>query len=151
MIVWIFPFVSHVMDYDHSVTGHEPRWLLVVGIISLCVQGAVDCALFMVREEPWRHAKGRDQFGWLWDRSSGGRRRTAGRTREEMLVDGRLARLRRDGEILEERAIRGSVGRRKAVTEWWEADPEFLDGSLDEEERGSIHGEVNGVVGRTVD
>ncbi|KAK4148725.1 G protein-coupled glucose receptor regulating Gpa2-domain-containing protein, partial [Chaetomidium leptoderma] len=32
----------------------SPHWLLIISIISLSVQGAVDCVLFMTRETPWR-------------------------------------------------------------------------------------------------
>lgn len=115
MIIWVFPFVSHVMGYDDQVLRNDPQWLLVLGILSLSVQGMVDCLLFTVREQPWRHAGGRGFFDLLWKRIAwaewasffrGEGSRMAGRTREEVLVDGRLARARRKEEVAQERSRR---------------------------------------------
>jgi len=152
IIIWVFPFVSHVLGYDDEVTSGDPKWLLIVSIISLCVQGAVDCLLFTIREQPWKHARGTfwgalvKRFRWdgSW-RDLG----TAGRTREEMLVDGRLARQRRDEEVAVERALRNTIisgvddrTRSKPGREWWdavtdgpgEADYRDSDGTEEEEE-----------------
>ncbi|KAK3688217.1 G protein-coupled glucose receptor regulating Gpa2-domain-containing protein [Podospora appendiculata] len=144
MIIWVFPFISHVMGYDDSVRPDDPQWLLVVSIISLCVQGAVDCLLFTIREQPWRHAK-----AGFW--ASLGKRLTlkwsgswrdvgmAGRTREEMLVDGRLARQRREEEIAFERTrtrmratVPGEGGR--GGREWWDFEGDGV--GEEEDERG---------------
>ncbi|KAK4177112.1 G protein-coupled glucose receptor regulating Gpa2-domain-containing protein [Triangularia setosa] len=145
MIIWTFPFVSHVMGYDDSVKKNDPQWLLILGILSLSVQGMVDCMLFAIREQPWRHARGRKvgevvrkrlgyYFGWAGSDTKGGGTTTAGRTREEVLVDGRLARERREGEILSER--RGNNRRNKTRTgarEWWDVDLEGADMEADED------------------
>ncbi|KAK0667783.1 G protein-coupled glucose receptor regulating Gpa2-domain-containing protein [Cercophora samala] len=133
MIIWTFPFVSHVMGYDDSVKKNDPQWLLILGILSLSVQGMVDCLLFAVREQPWRHASGRKvgevvrkrlgyYFGWWAGGNSkkGGGGTTAGRTREEILVDGRLARERREGEIVSEREENNRWRGRRAGREWWD-------------------------------
>ncbi|KAK4227183.1 G protein-coupled glucose receptor regulating Gpa2-domain-containing protein [Podospora fimiseda] len=115
MFVWTFPFISHVMGYDDSVLSNDPQWLLVLGILSLSVQAMVDCFVFTIREQPWRHAKGRGfweslrkRWWWFGGKGGGQSRRgvTTGRTREEMLVDGRLARQRRAEEIVDERRER---------------------------------------------
>ncbi|KAK4213809.1 G protein-coupled glucose receptor regulating Gpa2-domain-containing protein [Rhypophila decipiens] len=127
MFIWVFPFVSHVMGYDDTLNPADPKWLLVVSFISLCIQGTVDSLLFAIREQPWRYARGkfwtavgnrlgsyvnfwaRDAgWGWRW-RGDGVRGGAAGRTREEMLVDGRLARERRQEEIMFERARAGRI------------------------------------------
>ncbi|KAK1836818.1 G protein-coupled glucose receptor regulating Gpa2-domain-containing protein [Podospora conica] len=133
IIVWVFPFVSHVMGYDDSVRPGDPEWLLILGIISLCGQGTVDCALFTFRERPWRQARG-GFWESLWKRlrlfdsdvSSWG---LSGRTQEEMLVDGKLARQRRDEEEVWERMRRESPVQagvkgvdRGPVREWWDVD-----------------------------
>jgi len=133
ILVWVFPFVSHVMGYDDSVRPGDPEWLLILGIISLCGQGTVDCALFTFRERPWRQARG-GFWESLWKRlrlfdsdvSNGG---LAGRTQDEMLVDGKLARKRRDEEEVFERMRKESViqgsergAGKKGVREWWDAD-----------------------------
>ncbi|KAK4235589.1 G protein-coupled glucose receptor regulating Gpa2-domain-containing protein [Achaetomium macrosporum] len=165
IIVWLFPFVSHVLGYDDDSSragdGPPPFWLLVLGIISLCAQGAVDCVLFMVREKPWRYAQGRGFWlslgrrwawslgGWLGD---GGGSSRAGRTREERLVDGRLARERREEEIVVQRELvrsRAGDGGRGRVKEWWEVHEDYGDGglkgggieggSLDEEGQDTLH------------
>ena len=131
------------MGYDDAVRSGDPPWLLVLGIISLSVQGAVDCALFAVRERPWRHAaRARlgfweglaSQFrevGFTADRGMSGQ---AGRTREEMIVDGQLARERRDGEIVVEQALRTSAA--AAVMQASSADKGV--------QRGLSHGQAAG-------
>ncbi|KAK4671918.1 G protein-coupled receptor gpr1 [Podospora pseudoanserina] len=147
MIIWTFPFVSHVMGYDDSVKRNDPQWLLILGILSLSVQGMVDCMLFAVREQPWRHASGRKvgevvrkrlgyYFGWAGSSTKAGGGTTAGRTREEMLVDGRLARERREGEILSERRAinRGVRAVHAREREWWDVDLERIGIDSDEEE-----------------
>ncbi|KAK3306726.1 G protein-coupled glucose receptor regulating Gpa2-domain-containing protein [Chaetomium strumarium] len=148
IIVWLFPFVSHVLRYDDDGDGDGPApfWLLVLGIISLCVQGAVDCALFMARETPWRYAQGRGFWlslrrrwawclgGWWCSGDDGGSGSRAGRTREEMLVDGRLARKRREEEMVVERdTVRSRMGDggRARGREWWEVHEDYGDGGLD--------------------
>ncbi|KAK3378930.1 G protein-coupled glucose receptor regulating Gpa2-domain-containing protein [Lasiosphaeria ovina] len=145
MITWVFPFISHVAGFDDSVRTDDPPWLLIVSIISLCAQGAVDCTLFTIREQPWRHAHGRFldllrkrlTMHWSGHWADVG---LAGRTREEMLVDGRIARQRRDGEIAYERTVRASMSTgqgqgqagppRRGRKEWWDTD--ILDGASDE-------------------
>ena len=140
MIVWVFPFVSHAMGYDDAVRSGDPLWLLILGIISLSVQGTVDCMLFAAREKPWRHARTHRE---VWKDVSGrltGPRTwkemmlgslgfvTSGRTREEMIVEGRLARERRDEEARAEREQRGSRAAqqprpvRQGRREWWDAE-----------------------------
>jgi len=142
LIVWVFPFVSHVMGYDDAVRTGDPMWLLILGIISLCVQGTVDCALFAVREKPWRHARRGFReavttrlFGG-WKENVWGDFGAAGRTREEMMVDGRLARERRDEEIVAEQTLRASVAYvRKEVRQWWDVDlTGFSDREVEEAE-----------------
>ncbi|KAK3323799.1 G protein-coupled glucose receptor regulating Gpa2-domain-containing protein [Cercophora scortea] len=154
MIIWVFPFVSHVMGYDDSVRPDDPQWLLVVSIISLCVQGAVDCLLFTIREQPWRHAK-----AGFW--ASLGKRLTlkwsgswrdvgmAGRTREEMLVDGRLARQRREEEIAFERTrtrtratVLGEGG--TSGREWWDVEVDGAWEFEDDEQEEGVFGEEGG-------
>ncbi|KAK0726339.1 G protein-coupled glucose receptor regulating Gpa2-domain-containing protein [Apiosordaria backusii] len=162
MIIWTFPFISHVMGYDDSVKKNDPQWLLIMGILSLSVQGMVDCMLFAIREQPWRHARGRKvgevvrkRLGYYFGRGNkkgGGGTTTAGRTREEVLVDGRLARERREGEILSEREgnNRWNRGRREG-REWWDVDLERLDVEGEEEDDEMDEGDErgNGGEGRT--
>ncbi|KAK4463190.1 G protein-coupled glucose receptor regulating Gpa2-domain-containing protein [Cladorrhinum samala] len=164
MIIWTFPFISHVMGYDDSVSKHDPQWLLILGILSLSVQGMVDCLLFTIREQPWRHAMGRGFWESLrkrWRRSVWGagwflglngacpkkKGYGMGRTREEMLVHGRLARERRAEEVILERGravlrslprveAQGQGGARKGTMtrEWWDAGVYAVDFEDDEDE-----------------
>ncbi|KAH6632176.1 G protein-coupled glucose receptor regulating Gpa2-domain-containing protein [Chaetomium tenue] len=178
IILWLFPFVAHVLGYDDSSSSttplsHPSHWLLVVSILSLCVQGAVDCLLFLLRETPWRYARGRGFWvvlgkrwawrtggswwcwWWWWGGGSGGmgvglHGDGVGRTREEMLVYGRLARERREGEVAVERVR----GRERGVAmaagrEWWDgwveregwSDDDDVDvDDVDEEGRGGGEG-----------
>ncbi|KAK3389234.1 G protein-coupled glucose receptor regulating Gpa2-domain-containing protein [Podospora didyma] len=155
MVIWVFPFLSHTLGYDDAVITRpdDPQWLLVIGIVSLSIQGVVNCTLFNIREKPWRHSRGgfvkalRKRLTIKWNgswRDVG----LAGRTREEMLVDGRIARERRDEEVAYERALRaeraaaqgqgagegqanGAAGvRSKGRREWWDA--EVQDGIWDD-------------------
>ncbi|KAL2121074.1 hypothetical protein VTJ04DRAFT_5101 [Mycothermus thermophilus] len=153
ILIWIFPFVAHILRYD-DVSQHEnhgtptypyyddiyktaqpyfvrvPRWLLVLGLVTFGIQGAVDSAVFLWRETPWKHAEDRGvleglrkRWSWRWKRfvslakligvalripgvraddpSLGSWWR--GRTREEVLADRKLARERRAAEEAAER------------------------------------------------
>lgn len=167
MIIWVFPFVSHVMGYDGERILSEPVWLMVVNIVSLCNQGTVDSLLFTIREQPWRHARGkfwsavgkrlagfvnfwtRDAgWGWRWrgDGVAGGG--AAGRTREEMLVDGRLARERREEEIVFERVRAGRVAGSEGMGRGY-----FSRGGIERwnqvSGRGAVAGAGIGLVGST--
>ncbi|KAK4125657.1 hypothetical protein N657DRAFT_568720 [Parathielavia appendiculata] len=178
-ITWLFPFISHILGYNDDSRAHHhssspqqqgvvvhsdpppPHWLLVVSLASLCVQGAVDCGVFMARETPWRfEARGRGfwaalwrRWGWNfnWEVQCGGRRRVsegAGRSREEMLVDGRLARERREAEVKSERergmsrgkgvVVGGEVGR-----EWWDVYTERVEVVGDDDDVGYEDWEVD--------
>lgn len=156
ILVWVFPFVSHVMKYDDSVRPGDPEWLLILGIISLCGQGTVNCALFTFRERPWRQARG-GFWESLWKRlrlfdSDVSNWGLAGRTQEEMLVDGKLARKRRDEEEAFEREQRERLGHQgiktadtRAVKDWW--DLEFDDAFGEDTGRLRDEEEISGCEG----
>ncbi|KAL2261332.1 hypothetical protein VTK26DRAFT_4380 [Humicola hyalothermophila] len=162
-VVWLFPFVSHVLRTDNTVRGDEPAWILVVSAVSLCSQGAADCGLFLWRERPWSwrqyHAAGKGgrngaegerssgsgswwwrvrEGGWGWmgggrmERWGDGGGDGVGRSKEEALIDGRLARERREGEIMVEieRAATRGVEReqRGPPKEWWEVWEQEVEG-----------------------
>ncbi|KAH6856243.1 G protein-coupled glucose receptor regulating Gpa2-domain-containing protein [Chaetomium sp. MPI-CAGE-AT-0009] len=170
IILWLFPFVSHVLGYDDDPAdpgrgGAPPHWLLVVSIVSLSVQGAVDCVLFLLRETPWRHARGRafwpslgrrwaSAFGCRGGDNRGPRGDGVGRTREEMLVYGRLARERREGEVVveRERGVVASASRAAAGREWWdgwaEGEGRFDDDDHDDVDDGDVGGDEEGGIGR---
>lgn len=127
--VWIFPFVSDVSKFNNALDQHNPFWMLVVSLISLCVQGLCDTVVFCSREKPWRHMRGGfwETFGldFLtgWKFST---RKNSGRTREEMFNDGQHARSRREEELDRENEFRGSPGGRMLPTaggvDWWDVE-----------------------------
>ncbi|KAI1386083.1 G protein-coupled glucose receptor regulating Gpa2-domain-containing protein [Hypoxylon trugodes] len=138
LLTWIAPFVSHVMGYDSDIAPNgqsgsgEPLALQVVSIASLCIGAAVDCCFFSAWEKPWLHLR-----GGFWEglalrlrihRPMRRRHRGAGRTRQEMFVDARTARVRRDQEEnlenLSSEVGRGVSGRgtlhNTVPREWWD-------------------------------
>ncbi len=130
IIIWCFPFISHVLGYDDALTAGDPQWLVMLSIISLCVQGTVDCLLFSIREEPWKHTKAgfwkslAKRLTWNWNGSWRGMG-MPGRTREQMLVDGRIARARRKQEIKHEANGKENLylaGQRVDARNWWDAE-----------------------------
>lgn len=127
LVMWIFPLVNQVYGYT-TATGYSssnrPRWVYVLSLVSLAVQGAADSAVFTTREKPWRYTAGEGfwaSVGWGWGWSSRGWRRDGvGRTREEVLVEVRNARARRKAEVVDE--VRREKKRREAEQrrDWWD-------------------------------
>ncbi|KAJ2902033.1 plasma membrane G-protein coupled receptor [Zalerion maritima] len=128
MIMWVIPFVSHILTYSNHFAGmaNHPFPLLVFSLVSLTAQGAVDCWLFASREQPWRHAREgfweamRKKFMPKTIENGGNVKRGVGRSREEMMVDGRNARIRRDEEIAERKQEMGKATADGRNKEWWE-------------------------------
>ncbi|KAI1410221.1 G protein-coupled glucose receptor regulating Gpa2-domain-containing protein [Hypoxylon sp. FL1857] len=142
MLTWIAPFVSHVLQYDNHFSdrgrynlGGEPIALQIVSIASLCIGAAVDCCFFSAWEKPWLHLR-----GGFWEnlalrlrirRPIRRSRHGLGRTREEMFVDARTARVRREQEenlenlsneaAVAARRMSGRGERQSAPPrEWWD-------------------------------
>lgn len=128
LCVWIVPFLAHTMGADSNGASFG---LVMVSLISLCIQGFADALVFTIKEKPWLNSKQRTRrcsfwSPWSWRRRSsfdfdvGGP--AVGRSREQMTMDGFLARKRRDVESAhrdEERrqtlALPSSARR-----EWWD-------------------------------
>lgn len=117
--VWVMPFIVHLTGWD---SRSAPFGMIMVSLVSLCVQGLVDATVFSLKEEPWRHPRGRrpsyDIRFWHRSGSQEGLKTNVGRTREEMLLDGRIARRRMADELVQRRMDRHM--NRKATTEWWD-------------------------------
>lgn len=117
LVTWIFPLVNQV--YGFTDDSPRPPWILILSLVSLAVQGAADSAVFTAREKPWRYTAGEGFWvsfkgGW-W----GGRADGVGRMREEMSVEVRIARARREAEMMDEvggRKRRHGAQRRH----WWD-------------------------------
>ncbi|PHH82170.1 hypothetical protein CDD82_6792 [Ophiocordyceps australis] len=125
IVVWLVPFVSHVAGDDSSFV------LVLASLISLCAQGIADALVFSVLEKPWRHARRNSAAAatsWclrLWrpgrgvgEVSGASTAVKVGRTREEMLVDSRVATRRREEELAERRLLQLAPPRRQR--EWWD-------------------------------
>ncbi|KAI1434494.1 G protein-coupled glucose receptor regulating Gpa2-domain-containing protein [Xylaria sp. CBS 124048] len=128
-----------------------PFALRIVSMASLCIGAAVDCCFFSAWERPWQHLRGgfweglamRLRVHRLCGRDSGERTRGPGRDRDQMFVDERTARTRRERERVMTLALRseraaaegrgtagGTGGEAKnggggvdnhARREWWDA------------------------------
>jgi G protein-coupled receptor GPR1 len=131
VLLWVFPFITHVDNYDYTYDLSAPIWLYALSIASLSAQGVVDSLLFCFREYPWRH---RQMGFWqglgqrLRFKSCWLVRKKPGRTREETNVDSRFAIVRRDAELEERHRERSGetgtatgFGPRKGGENWWEA------------------------------
>jgi G protein-coupled receptor GPR1 len=57
VLMWVFPFVSHCLQYSNYFAMHPPFWLNVVATCSLALQAGADCAVFSWREKPWRRVR----------------------------------------------------------------------------------------------
>jgi G protein-coupled receptor GPR1 len=124
LAVWLVPFVAHIRGSD---TG-TPTVLAMVSLLSLCIQGTANAAVFCIKEKPWRHpdkqATGNHGF-WCRYHSQEGVNPNVGRTREEMLVEGRIARRRRDEELAERRLP--SFSHNNATRDWWQQMQDSVD------------------------
>ncbi|KAG5984374.1 hypothetical protein E4U55_005049 [Claviceps digitariae] len=135
MMGWLIPFISHVMGGDQ--TG-RPFGLVLASLISLCTQGLADSVVFLMMEKPWRYWTRDDVTAWCWccfwwskHSSMKGGGIKVGRTREEMRIDGTIARRRRERERAEGR-IRSS-GRGPQSRDWWDHTLVEIDESNDED------------------
>jgi G protein-coupled receptor GPR1 len=57
VLMWVFPFVSHCLQYSDYFVVHPPFWLNMVATCSLALQAGADCAVFSWREKPWRRVR----------------------------------------------------------------------------------------------
>lgn len=129
---WIMPFVGHMMEAEK--TG-RPFSVIIAGLISICIQGFVDSLVFLLLEKPWRHGRQEGSICRLvplrrYSTVKGATTRV-GRTREEMLVDGRIARIRRNREQIERRRER--LGLDSDKREWWDVTLAGIDETGDED------------------
>lgn len=132
IMVWLAPFVSHVVGGDRNRASVA---IVAASLASLSVQGVADALVFCILEKPWRHPRRRgapssspSSSRWLlWLlfgcagplAPEGLTAANVGRTREEMLVDSRIARRRRDEELAERRLQRPAADG-GACREWWD-------------------------------
>ncbi|KAF4999507.1 hypothetical protein FDECE_11498 [Fusarium decemcellulare] len=127
--IWILPFIVQLTGYGKGA----PFGMRLASIIFLCLHGFVDAIVFSLKEMPWKHGHGEGfdlQSLKFWKRPEptpdvGPR---VGRTREEMMVDSRFARKRREQEMADKELERQAEADQKTqkgprvAPEWWDTD-----------------------------
>lgn len=63
-LVWLFPFVNHVLNYSDYFAQHPEFWLVLLTYTTLSSMGLCDCVVFSLRERPWRHVPGSSGTFW---------------------------------------------------------------------------------------
>lgn len=130
VIVWVLPFIIYHTGYGRAA----PFGLICASMVLLGLQGFANALIFSLKEKPWRHPRKkkpcsyaawkrgeRELFDFkFWNRP---RRQEpnnpkVGRTRDEMMLDGRHARKRREVE-LEDRRLE-LQNNRKVRKDWWD-------------------------------
>lgn len=54
VLIWIWPMIAHGIDYRHGLTKPPIVWLNVLGATLQSSNCAVDAAIFLWREKPWK-------------------------------------------------------------------------------------------------
>ncbi|MCJ1351166.1 MAG: hypothetical protein MMC33_001148 [Icmadophila ericetorum] len=144
-LLWIIPFAAHCLQYSDYYSAHPIYLLTCMNVAILCLQCAVDCIVFGIREKPWRLAeKGNgtllDSFKFWKDNWSiklnalniARDRKGVGKTSGEISAEARHAKGRRDAEMRNlqtereaaEKKRKVSLARRGGRTErsWWEVE-----------------------------
>ncbi|KAG6317563.1 hypothetical protein E4U22_006135 [Claviceps purpurea] len=121
MMGWLVPFITHIVWKDQ--TGC-PFWLVLTSLVSLCIQGLADSVVFLMMEKPWRDWTRDDVAAWCclrWGKHSSMKQSgmRVGRTREEMLIDGAIARSRRQRERTEHWPMAARRAGPKS-RDWWD-------------------------------
>ncbi|KAI5363066.1 Putative G protein-coupled receptor GPR1 [Septoria linicola] len=60
LLLWIFPFISHSLNYSNYYAQHPIFALSVLNIFCQNIMGFCDVCIFCWREKPWRHIPGSD-------------------------------------------------------------------------------------------
>ncbi|KAK2594764.1 G protein-coupled receptor gpr1, partial [Conoideocrella luteorostrata] len=144
MTGWLIPFVSHVLGGDNT---ERPFWLILAGLISLCIQGMADSLVFLLMEKPWRSWITDESLFCLirWNQQSAtkGNNTRVGRTGEEMPIDGIIARKRRKQEEAERRQGPGQPASAPNSREWWDTTLASIDEPSGEEDVEATHPGAN--------
>ncbi|KAL9096976.1 MAG: hypothetical protein Q9165_000940 [Trypethelium subeluteriae] len=64
IVLWLVPFVLHCYQYNDYYAAHPPFALALLAYFSLAIMGAVNGAVFNLKERPWRHISGSDATFW---------------------------------------------------------------------------------------
>ncbi|KZF23190.1 hypothetical protein L228DRAFT_281937 [Xylona heveae TC161] len=60
VVMWILPFVGSILQLSNYYVSHPEFVFSCFLVVSLLIQGAVDCLIFNWREKPWRHIPNSD-------------------------------------------------------------------------------------------
>jgi G protein-coupled receptor GPR1 len=129
VVIWILPFIVQLTGYGKGA----PYGMRLASIVFLCFHGLADSLVFCLKEKPWRHSQAYNQIFKRFNLRFWKKRQEApdvgarvGRTREEMTLDSRFAKKRREQEQAEWEMERqaGQETRRAArdAPEWWDRD-----------------------------
>ncbi|KAG8668520.1 hypothetical protein FPOAC1_007903 [Fusarium poae] len=128
VVIWILPFIVQLTGYGKGA----PYGMRLASIVFLCFHGLADSLVFCLKEKPWKHSQAYSQIFkrcnlQFWKKSQAipdvGAR--VGRTREEMTLDSRFAKQRREQEQAEWEMERRAGQDRKATratADWWDRD-----------------------------
>ncbi|EKJ74860.1 GPR1 [Fusarium pseudograminearum CS3096] len=127
VVIWILPFIVQLTGYGKGA----PYGMRLASIVFLCFHGLADSLVFCIKEKPWRHSQAYNQIFKRSNLQFWKRRQEApdvgarvGRTREEMTLDSKFAKQRREQEQAEWELQR-QAGQDRRVTrapDWWDRD-----------------------------
>lgn len=81
VLMWIFPFASHCLQYNDYYVQHPVFWLSVLQTCMLALQATADCAVFSWREQPWRRIPDDSKFAMKNIRNTMGPRKAPRETK----------------------------------------------------------------------
>lgn len=127
--IWILLFIVQLTGYGKGA----PYGMRLASIVFLCCHGLADSLVFSLKEKPWRHSQTSNQTFKHINLRFWKRRQEApnvgarvGRTRDEMTLDSRFAKARREQEQAErEMGRQTDQNSRKAAgaaPNWWDRD-----------------------------
>ncbi|KAJ4011979.1 G protein-coupled receptor gpr1 [Fusarium irregulare] len=129
VVIWILPFIVQLTGYGKGA----PYGMRLASIVFLCLHGLADSLVFCLKEKPWRHSQTFNQTFKRFNLQFWKRRQEApdvgarvGRTREEMTLDSRFAKARREQEQaeweMERQAGQDARKAARAAPDWWDRD-----------------------------
>ena len=105
ILLWIFPLVSQILQYNDYTATHQPYWLWILTAVSLSIQAAADAFILAWRERPWRRKRSPLPTWWL------------------KLSDSVLSRLRRWASRRKKeahQAVEAPAEKSSGAVNWWE-------------------------------
>ncbi|KAK6698141.1 hypothetical protein SNK05_010991 [Fusarium graminearum] len=127
VVIWILPFIVQLTGYGKGA----PYGMRLASIVFLCFHGLVDSLVFCIKEKPWRHSQAYNQIFKRSNLQFWKRRQEApdvgarvGRTREEMTLDSKFAKQRREQEQAEWELQRQAAQDHRVTRapDWWDRD-----------------------------